>query len=106
MNPIDFVIKPVKDGIEINIHVLPRSSRCMVVGVQNNQLKIKLTKPPVDGKANMECCRFISKLLGIGRNRVKIVKGAKTRYKVLKVEDVDQQHALEVFSACIENPVL
>ena len=96
------MIKSGPAGVEINIFVLPRSSRCAVVGIYNNQLKIKLTKPPVDGKANYECCRFIAKLLGIPKTRVNVIRGACSRYKVLLVKGVDRDHVLKAISGSLE----
>ncbi|PIP08613.1 MAG: YggU family protein [Syntrophobacteraceae bacterium CG23_combo_of_CG06-09_8_20_14_all_50_8] len=86
-------IKETADGVIFTIQVLPRSSKCEVVGVQGDYLKIKIIAPPVDGRANEECLRFLADVLGVKKAQVSIVGGLKSRKKTvairgLKKEDV------------------
>lgn len=86
-------IKETADGVIFTIQVLPRSSKCEVVGVQGDYLKIKIIAPPVDGRANEECLRFLADVLGVKKAQVSIVGGLKARKKTvairgLKKEDV------------------
>jgi hypothetical protein len=79
----------VKSGhVELAVSVIPRSSRCEIVGIHNNSLRIKLTSPPVDNEANIQCCEFIAKKLGIARRQVVIIRGQTSRRKVLRIEGV------------------
>lgn len=87
-------IKETADGVVFTIQVLPRSSKCEVVGCQGDYLKIKITAPPVDGRANEECLRFLADVLGVKKAQVSIVGGLKARKKTvaiggLKKEDVE-----------------
>jgi len=86
-------------GIEIRVSVLPRSSRSEIIGVHDGALKLKLTKPPVDGAANAECCRLIAKLLGVPGSAVSVVRGGTSRRKVLLVEGVEEKKVREVLAA-------
>ena len=52
---------------------------------------MNLAAPPVDGKANDECVRFVAEAAGVARSRVRIVSGASARVKVLNVEGVVQE---------------
>ena len=86
-------IKETADGVIFTIQVLPRSSKCEVVGVQGDYMKIKIIAPPVDGRANEECLRFLADVLGVKKAQVSIVGGLKARKKTvairgLKKEDV------------------
>jgi uncharacterized protein len=86
----------VKPGaVELTISVVPRSSRCEIVGIHNNALRIKLTSPPVDNEANKQCCEFIAKQLGIARQQVAIIRGQTSRHKVLRIEGVVEQEVQE-----------
>ncbi len=80
-------------GITFQIQVLPRSSRCAVAGIQGDCLKIKITAPPVEGKANEECIRFLAAALGIKKARISIVRGLAARKKTIAIEDMTKKDA-------------
>lgn len=87
-------IKETKDGVVFKIRVLPRSSKCGLVGIQEDAIKIKITASPVEGKANEECVRFIADKLGVRRSRVAIIAGHKSKKKTiavsgLKIKDIE-----------------
>jgi uncharacterized protein len=87
----DAIIKTTNSGIELSITVVPRSSRCEIAGLHNNTLRIKLTSPPVDNEANIQCCAFIAKHLGIAKGQVRIVHGKTSRRKIVKIEGVSEE---------------
>jgi len=91
--------------VEIRVSVLPRSSRSEIIGLHDGALKVKLTKPPVDGAANAECCRLIAKLLGVPKSAVSVVHGGASRRKVLLVEGIGEKKALEILAALRQVPV-
>jgi uncharacterized protein len=76
-------------GIQFNVHVQPRASRNEVCGIQGDELKLRLTSPPVDDAANKSCIEFLAKLLGVAKSRVSITSGAKSRHKTIRVTGVD-----------------
>lgn len=84
------VYKVTKDGVILNIRLLPRSSRCEVAGIQDENLKIRITAPPVEGRANEECIRFLSDCLGVKRSRISIVAGHKSKNKKIAVSDLTE----------------
>ena len=92
---IKAVIHTTKKGIEINVVVLPKSSQAGVVGIHNNCLKVKLTKPPVDGQANAECCKIVSRYFGIAKSCVSVIKGKTSRTKVLLVDGISEKKVEE-----------
>ncbi|MDY6831617.1 MAG: DUF167 domain-containing protein [Thermodesulfobacteriota bacterium] len=61
--------------------VAPRSSKNMVVGAHDNALKIKITAPPVEGRANEMCVAFLSRILGIPKTSISITAGAASKRK-------------------------
>jgi len=93
------VFRTIPGGVEIHVAVLPRSSRAAIVGIHNDAVKVKLTKAPVDGAANDECCRLVAKTFGVPAGAVRVVRGGAARKKVLRVSGVDETAVREVLSA-------
>ena len=50
---------------------------------------MRVSAPPVDGKANAELCSLVAELVGVPRSRVSVVRGLTSRDKVVRVEGVD-----------------
>jgi len=78
-------ITKIENGIKISVRVVPNASRCEIVGLIDDVFKIKLDVPPVDGKANAKCVKFLSKLLGVSKSSVEIASGEKSRTKTLLI---------------------
>ena len=70
------------------IKVQPRAKRNAVVGELGNALKVALTAPPVNGKANDACVDFFSEILRVPRSAVMIAAGQTSRNKVIRVVGV------------------
>ena len=73
------------EGVIFTVRVVPRSSTTEIVGEYDGAIKIKLKSPPVDGAANEELIRFISKLLAIPRSNIEIISGQASRTKRIQV---------------------
>jgi uncharacterized protein (TIGR00251 family) len=86
-------------GVLFNVHVQPRASRNEICGIRGNELKLRLTAPPVEDAANRLCIEFISKLLGIAKSRVSITSGAKSRHKTIKVTDIAGDEILSLLKS-------
>ena len=91
-------LKPTSSGILLLILLQPRSSKNEIAGVHGDRLKIRLTAPPVDSKANEELCEFLAEKLGVSKSRVRIVRGEKSRKKDVLVEGVSLVQALSSIS--------
>jgi len=74
----------------LTIKVHPRAKRSALAGRLGDAWKLSLAAPPVDGKANDECVRFLAELAGVPRSRVRIVTGLTSRLKVVEIEGVPQ----------------
>jgi uncharacterized protein (TIGR00251 family) len=74
-----------KDGVTITVRVIPRASRSEVVGEYGEALKIKLASPPVDGAANEELVKLLSKRLDVPRSDIEIVAGHTSKLKRLLI---------------------
>jgi uncharacterized protein (TIGR00251 family) len=75
-----------QDGaVTFVVRVVPRASRNQVAGVEGDALKVRLTAPPVEGKANEALVRFLAESLGVRRGDVTIVAGEHVRHKTIRV---------------------
>ncbi len=79
----------VKDGITIEVKVEPRASTAGIQGVMEGVLKVRLTSPPVDGAANKQLIELLAKELKIKKGAFTIMKGEKSKNKVVKITGVD-----------------
>jgi uncharacterized protein len=84
------------DALLFNVHVQPRASRSEICGVQEGELRLRLTSPPVEDAANRQCVELIAKALGVAKSKVSIKSGAKSRHKVVRVEGVQPDTLLSL----------
>ena len=85
----------------ITVKVHPRASRTVIRGRLGDAWKLDLAAPPVDGKANEECVRYLAELTGVPRSRVRLVTGQSGRMKVIEIEGVAQEELEERLRAAI-----
>jgi uncharacterized protein len=72
----------------IKIRLAPRASKNRVAGIHNGCLKIAVTAPPVDGRANKHLIEFLAKILGCAKSKLELVSGQTSREKVVSVSGV------------------
>lgn len=78
-------VRDVPEGVTLRVRVAPRSSRDELAGERDGALVVRLTAPPVDGKANAALVGFLSRRLGVPASTVTLSRGARGRDKVLLV---------------------
>ena len=74
---------------QIEVRLRPRGRRDELLGMRDGVLQARVTAPPVDGKANRALCRLVAKRAGVAPSRASIVRGEKSRDKLVRVEGVD-----------------
>ncbi len=82
---------PVRDsdkGVTFAVRVQPRASRNAIAGEIGEALRIALTAPPVEGKANEACVEFLANLLKVPRSSITIASGESSRNKVVRVAGI------------------
>ena len=80
-----FTVRDIAAGASFAVKVHPRAKKNAITGEAGAALKIALTAPPVDGKANAACIDFLAKLLKVPRSSVTIASGQTSRKKVILV---------------------
>jgi uncharacterized protein (TIGR00251 family) len=86
------------DGILISIKLQPRASTNEIGEPLGEELRIKVTAPPVDAAANEALVRLLAKRLGCGRGHVELLRGHTSRHKVVKIHGVAADDALAALS--------
>ena len=74
----------------LSCQIQPKSSRDEIVGLHAESVKIRITAPPVDGKANAHLIKFLAKAFGVSRSAVTIVSGETGKKKVVRIENPDK----------------
>ncbi len=72
--------------LELKVRIQPKACRDEIVGPQKGEIKIRITAPPVEGKANAHLIRFLAKQFDIPPSRVTLLNGEKGRSKRLRIE--------------------
>ena len=75
-------------GVSFAVKVHPRARKNAITGELGDALKVSLTTPPVEGRANEACIEFFAKLLKVPRSSVTIASGQTSRNKVIRVAGV------------------
>ena len=78
-------IRETAVGVTFAIKVRPRARKNAITGELGDALKLALTAPPVDGRANEACIEFLANLLDVPRSSVTIASGETSRNKVIRV---------------------
>lgn len=81
-------VRDTTQGATFAVKVHPRARRNALAGEVGDALKLALTAPPVEGKANEACIQYLAELLGVARSAVTIVSGETSRQKIVRVAGV------------------
>lgn len=81
---------------EVPVKLIPRARANEISGERNGVLLVRVTAPPVDGRANEALCRLIAKRAGVGVRSVSVVRGMTSREKVVRVEGVSSEELKSV----------
>ena len=77
-----------EDGITLALRVQPRAARDEVAGLYGDRLRIRVTASPVGGAANAHLCRFIAGLFEVPPARVRLLRGAAGRDKLVAIAGI------------------
>jgi uncharacterized protein (TIGR00251 family) len=95
------VIAPSRDGVIIDVRVIPRASRPGPAGVRDGALLLRLQAPPVDGAANAEVVDILADLLHVARGAVTILSGHHSRRKRVAVTGIGPVAAAKALERAI-----
>jgi len=95
------LITGTTDGVIIKLHLQPRASRTEICGIQGDELKVRVTSPPVDDAANTLCTEYFAKLFKTAKSRVTIISGSKSRHKRLLITGTTLDDALGLVTGLV-----
>jgi uncharacterized protein len=84
-------IQELADGVGFGVKVHPRAKKNAITGEVGGAIKLSITAPPVDGKANDACIDFFAKLLRVPRSSVTIASGQSSRNKVIRISGISAE---------------
>jgi uncharacterized protein len=74
--------------IIFTVRVVPRASKSEIVGELGGALKVRIASPPVDGAANSELIKLLSKQFGVSKSEVEIVSGQTSKLKQIRITNL------------------
>jgi hypothetical protein len=83
------------EDLILDCHLQPKASKDEFAGLHGERLKIRLTAPPVDGKANAHLQAFLAKAFGVAKSQVTLESGELNRQKRLRIRAPQQLPAIE-----------
>lgn len=83
--------------IEFTIKVIPKSS-VNRLEVKDGAVRLKITAPPVDGKANQAVIAFLAKTFGTAKSAITIVRGETSRHKTVRIDEINDAEAEKILS--------
>lgn len=84
---------PTPPSCTLEIKAVPNAPRSAVVGWLGDALKVKVHAPALEGRANEELCEFLAEALGVPRRAVTLLRGDKSRQKVVRIDGLDLAEA-------------
>ncbi len=74
------------DALILECHLQPKASNDAFAGLHGERLKIRLTAPPVDGKANAHLPAFLAAAVGVAKSQVSLESGQQSRQKRVRIQ--------------------
>ena len=92
MSPRKYNFHNGKSGTALAVRVTPRSKKNEVSQIlSDGTIKIKLTAPPVEGKANKALVKYLAELFDVNSSEVEIIAGEKGRNKLVSIYGLDSE---------------
>lgn len=91
-----FDLSETDGDLIFTVRVIPRASRSEIIGEYAGALKIKISSAPVDGAANKELTKILSKKFGVSKSRIEIISGETARMKSIKICKMNSKRFLEI----------
>ncbi|OXX70559.1 YggU family protein [Vibrio sp. V19_P1S1T109] len=73
------------EDLILKLYIQPKASRDSIVGLHGEEIKIAITAPPVDGKANAHLTKFLAKQFKVAKGLIEIEKGELGRHKQVRI---------------------
>jgi uncharacterized protein len=71
--------------VELEVRVIPRARRDELAGERDGRLLVRVTAPPLEGRANAAVCELIAKAAGVPKTSVAVIRGERSRDKLVRI---------------------
>jgi uncharacterized protein (TIGR00251 family) len=88
-------IREDKDGVAFQVKVHPRAKKNAITGELGDAIKLALTAPPVEGRANDGCIDFFADFLKVPRSSITIAAGTRSRLKTIRIAGITAAYLRE-----------
>lgn len=79
-------VRETASGVSFAVRLQPKAKKTAIIGELQGVLKLAVMAPPIEGRANEACVRYVAELLNVARSSVTIAAGASSRNKVIRIE--------------------
>jgi len=93
-----FAVRDTAQGAQFAIRVQPRASRNAIAGLMGDAVKLAITAPPVDGKANQAVISYLAELFRVAKSSIVIVSGETGRNKLIAVRGISAEQVRKVLN--------
>ena len=83
-------VSQTADGLVLRLYIQPKASRDSIIGLHGDELKVAITAPPIDGKANAHLVKYLAKQFKVAKSQVLVEKGELGRHKQVKIINPQQ----------------
>ena len=87
----------------LSVRVQPRARSDKLVGLREGTVVVRVTAPPLDGRANAAVCRLLASALDVRSSRVGLLRGERAREKVVVIDGMDQAAADAAIRAAVDS---
>ncbi|MBI3793497.1 MAG: YggU family protein [Nitrospinae bacterium] len=87
------------NGAVVTCKIVPSASKSEIAEMGEGGLRVRIAAPPVDGKANKELTRFFSKLFGVSKSAVQIIKGESNKNKTVLIAGLGADEATRILKS-------
>jgi uncharacterized protein (TIGR00251 family) len=87
------------DAVDVDVRVVPRSSRDRIAGTMGDRLKVQVTSPPVEGEANRAVLQLVARSAGVPVRAASLAAGATGRSKTVRLQCADPRAVAEKLEA-------
>lgn len=91
MLQVNSILQIVQDGVIFNVKLVPNSSFSKIVDYTEEYVRIKISSPPIENKANKELIAFCSKLFNVNKSKISIVSGEKSKLKKVLIQNANME---------------
>jgi uncharacterized protein len=81
-------VTDAEGAAHVRVRLQPRARRDEIAGERAGSLLVRVTAPPVDGRANDALCRLVAKAAGVPPSNAEVIRGASARDKVVRLAGV------------------